>query len=71
MYVLRNGRPEWLAKLKDVLQADAHGSGLDAWKHIGTSRDLHPRRKQQHDAQTMEIAVAQHNFLGILYFYFF
>ena len=59
VYVLTNGRPEWLAELKEALQADARGSGFDEWTHIGTSRDLRLTREQQHNAQAMDMAVAQ------------
>jgi hypothetical protein len=59
VYVLSNGRPEWLAELKDALQADARESGLDAWTHIGTSRDLRLTHEQKHNAQAMDMAVAQ------------
>jgi hypothetical protein len=59
VYVLTNGRPEWLAELKDALQADARESGFDAWTHIGTSRDLRLTREQKHNVQAMDMAVAQ------------
>ena len=59
VYVLTNGRPEWLAELKEALQADARASGLAEWTHIGTSRDLRLTREQQHNAQAMDMAVAQ------------
>ena len=59
VYVLTNGRPEWLAELKDALQADARRSRLDAWMHIGTSRDLLLTREQKNNAQAMDMAVAQ------------
>ncbi|KAH8985176.1 hypothetical protein EDB92DRAFT_2091842 [Lactarius akahatsu] len=59
VYVLTNGRPEWLAKLKEALQKDARSEGLDEWAHIGTSRDLWLTREQQHNAQAMDMAVAQ------------
>jgi hypothetical protein len=59
VYVLTNGRPEWLAELKEALQADARSSGLEEWAHIGTSRDLRLTREQLHNAQAMDMAVAQ------------
>lgn len=59
IYVLTNGRPEWLAELKEALQADARSSGLGEWEHIATSRDLRLTREQQHNAQAMDMAVAQ------------
>ncbi|KAH8999627.1 hypothetical protein EDB86DRAFT_650453 [Lactarius hatsudake] len=59
VYVLTNGRPEWLAELKEALQKDARSEGLDEWTHIGTSRDLRLTREQQHNAQAMDMAVAQ------------
>ena len=78
VYVLTNGRPEWLAELKDALQADARELGLEEWTHIGTSRDLHLTREQRHNAQAMDMAVAQLSdvFLGngvsvLRYFGFF
>ncbi len=59
VYILTNGRPDWLAELKAALQADARAAGLDEWTHIGTSRDLRLTREQQHNAQAMDMAVAQ------------
>ena len=59
VYVLTNGRPEWLAELKEALQADARASGLQEWTHIGTSRDLRLTKEQRHNAQAMDMAVAQ------------
>jgi hypothetical protein len=59
VYVLSNGRPEWLAELKDALQADARESGLGAWTHISTSRDLRLTLEQKHNAQAMDMAVVQ------------
>ena len=72
VYVLTNGRPEWLAELKDALQEDARASGLHAWTHIGTSRDLRFTREQQHSAQALDMAVAQRAdvFLGTGVSYF-
>ncbi|KAH9023701.1 hypothetical protein EDB84DRAFT_1508301 [Lactarius hengduanensis] len=75
VYVLTNGRPEWLAELKEALQKDARSEGLDEWTHIGTSRDLRLTREQQHNAQAMDMAVAQRAevFLGngVRFFFFF
>jgi hypothetical protein len=58
-YVLTNGRPEWLEELKNALQEDARGEGLDPWVHIGTSRDLRLTKEQRHNSQAMDMAVAQ------------
>jgi hypothetical protein len=41
-YVFTNGRPEWLEELKDALQEDARGEGLDPSVHIGTRPGLAP-----------------------------
>jgi hypothetical protein len=59
VYVLTNGRPKWLAELKDALQADGRGWGLDAWAYIATSCDLRLTREQQYNAQAMDMAVVQ------------
>jgi hypothetical protein len=61
VYVLTNGRPEWLRELKDALQEDARRMRLDEWEHIGTSRDLHLRltHEQKHISQALYMAVAQ------------
>ncbi|KAH9012602.1 hypothetical protein EDB83DRAFT_2233677 [Lactarius deliciosus] len=59
VYMLTNGRPKWLAELKEALQKDARSEGLDEWTHIGTSRDLRLTREQQHNAQAVDMAVAQ------------
>ena len=59
VYVLTNGRPEWLVELKEALQADARSSGLGEWAHIGTSRDLRLTREQRHNSQAVDMAVAQ------------
>ncbi|KAH9052835.1 hypothetical protein EDB87DRAFT_1691372 [Lactarius vividus] len=59
VYVLTNGRPEWLAELKEALQKDTRDEGLEEWTHIGTSRDLRLTREQQHNSQAMDMAVAQ------------
>ena len=75
VYVLTNGRPEWLAELKEALQADARASGLEEWIHIGTSRDLRLTKEQQRNSQAMDMAVAQRAevFLGTgvrVFFYY-
>ena len=59
VYVLTNGRPWWLQKLKDSLQEDARKEGLEEWVHIGTSRDLHLTGEQRHNSQAVDMAVAQ------------
>jgi len=59
VYVLTNGRPEWLQELKDALQEDARRERLNEWKHIGTSRDLRLTREQKHNSQALDMAVAQ------------
>ncbi|KAI0270422.1 hypothetical protein BC834DRAFT_967221 [Gloeopeniophorella convolvens] len=59
VYVLTNGRPEWLAELKDALQADAQRTGMPRWANIGTSRDVRLTGEQRHNAQAMDMAAAQ------------
>lgn len=59
IYVLTNGRPEWLQELKDALQEDAVRERLDPWLHISTSRDLRLTREQRHNGQAIDMAVAQ------------
>jgi hypothetical protein len=59
VYVLTNGRPEWLQELKDALQEDARRERLNQWEHIGTSRDLRLTGEQRHNSQAMDMAVAQ------------
>ncbi len=59
LYVLTNGRSEWLQELKDALQEDAAREHMDPWKHIATSRDLRLTREQQRVGQGIDMAVAQ------------
>jgi len=59
IYVLTNGRPEWLQELKDALQEDALRERMDPWQHISTSRDLRLTREQRHNGQAIDMAVAQ------------
>ncbi|KAI9453286.1 hypothetical protein F5148DRAFT_1233692 [Russula earlei] len=59
VYVMTNGKPDWLRELKDALQEDARREGLDEWDHIGTSRDLRLTREQRHNSQALDMAVAQ------------
>ena len=59
VYVLTNGRPWWLQKLKSSLQEDARKEGVEEWEHIGTSRDLPLTDEQQHNSQAVDMAVAQ------------
>ncbi|KAF8496238.1 hypothetical protein F5888DRAFT_1794754 [Russula emetica] len=59
VYVLTNGRPEWLRELKDALQEDARRERLNEWEHIGTSRDLRLTGEQKHNSQALDMAVAQ------------
>jgi hypothetical protein len=59
VYVLTNGRPEWLQELKGALQEDARRERLDEWEHIGTSRDLRLTGEQKHNSQALDMAVAQ------------
>lgn len=59
VYVLTNGRPEWLRELKDALQGDARREHLNQWEHIGTSRDLRLTGEQRHNSQALDMAVAQ------------
>jgi len=58
VYVLSNGRPEWISELKEALQEDAREQGLGEWEHIGTSRDLRLTREQKHNSQALDMAVA-------------
>jgi hypothetical protein len=66
VYVLTNGRPEWLQELKNALQEDARIEGMDEWEHIGTSRDLRLTREQRHNSQAVDMAIAQRSeiFIG-------
>jgi hypothetical protein len=59
IYVLTNGRLEWLQELKDALQEDALRERMDPWQHISTSRDLRLTREQRHNGQAIDMAVAQ------------
>jgi hypothetical protein len=59
VYVLTNGRPEWLQELKDALQEDARRERMHEWEHIGTSRDLRLTGEQRHNSQAVDMAVAQ------------
>ncbi|KAH9958137.1 hypothetical protein BC827DRAFT_617814 [Russula dissimulans] len=59
VYMLTNGRPEWLRELKDALQEDARRERMGEWEHIGTSRDLRLTREQRHNSQVLDMAVAQ------------
>ena len=59
IYVLTNGRPEWLRELKDALQEDARREHMNEWEHIGTSRDLRLTGEQKHNSQALDMAVAQ------------
>ncbi|KAH9966164.1 hypothetical protein BGW80DRAFT_1230443 [Lactifluus volemus] len=66
VYVLTNGRPDWLQELKNALQEDARIQGMDEWEHIGTSRDLRLTREQRHNSQAVDMAIAQRSeiFIG-------
>jgi len=59
VYMLTNGRPEWVRELKDALQEDARREGMGEWEHIGTSRELRLTREQRHNSQALDMAVAQ------------
>jgi len=59
LYVLSNGRPEWISELKDALQEDAQREGMSEWEHIGTSRNLLLTSEQKHNSQAVDMAVAQ------------
>jgi hypothetical protein len=59
VYVMTNGRPEWLRELKDALQEDARKEGVREWEHIGTSRDLRLTGEQKHNSQAADMAVGQ------------
>jgi hypothetical protein len=66
VYVLTNGRPDWLQELKNALQEDARIQGMDEWEHIRTSRDLRLTREQRHNSQAVDMAIAQRSeiFIG-------
>ena len=59
VYVMTNGRPEWLQELRDALQEDAEREHLDRWEEITTSRDLHLTREQRHNGQAIDMAIGQ------------
>lgn len=59
VYVMTNGKPEWLRELKDALQEDARRLRLREWEHIGTSRDLRLTGEQKHNSQAADMAVGQ------------
>jgi hypothetical protein len=59
IYVLTNGRPEWLQELEDALQEDALRERMGPWRQISTSRDLRLTREQRHNAQAIDMAIAQ------------
>lgn len=58
LYVMTNGRPEWLEELKVALQEDAE-RGLGRWEQITTSRDLRLTREQRHNGQAIDMAIGQ------------
>jgi len=59
VYVLTNGKPEWLRELEDALQEDARRERLNEWEHVGTSRDLRLTGEQKHNSQAVDMAIAQ------------
>ncbi len=59
VYIMSNGRPEWLRELKYALEEDAVGGTMGPWEHIATSRDLRLTREQRHNGQTVDMAIAQ------------
>ncbi|KAI0245903.1 hypothetical protein BJV78DRAFT_1136456 [Lactifluus subvellereus] len=59
VYVLTNGPPKWLQKLKHSLQEDARKEGVEEWEQLGTSRDLRLTGEQRHNSQAVDMAVAQ------------
>jgi hypothetical protein len=59
VYIMSNGRPEWLRELKHALEEDAVRGTMGPWKHITTSRDLRLTREQQHNGQMVDMAIAQ------------
>ena len=59
LYVMTNGRPEWLQELKDALQEDAEREHLDRWEQITTSRDLRLTGEQRHNGQAIDMAIGQ------------
>ncbi len=59
VYIMSNGKPEWLRELKHALEEDAVGGTMGPWEHITTSRDLRLTREQRHNGQTVDMAIAQ------------
>ncbi|KAI0245909.1 hypothetical protein BJV78DRAFT_229049 [Lactifluus subvellereus] len=59
LYVLTNGRADWVQELRFALQEDARREGLDEWERIGTSRDLRLTVEQRHNSHAVDMAVAQ------------
>jgi GDP-fucose protein O-fucosyltransferase len=59
VYVLTNGPPQWLRKLKRALQEDARRRRVDEWKSIGTSRDLRLTVEQRHNSHAVDMAIGQ------------
>jgi hypothetical protein len=59
VYLLTNGRPEWLEELKNALQEDATREGLDGWERLGTGQDLRLTGEQKHNLLAVDMAIAQ------------
>ncbi len=53
VYIMTNGSPSWVAKLKSALRAEHD------WAHISSSRDLMLNPEQKYVAQAMDMLVAQ------------
>ncbi|RDX54563.1 hypothetical protein OH76DRAFT_976578 [Lentinus brumalis] len=53
VYIMTNGSPSWVAKLKSALRAKHD------WAHISSSRDLMLNPEQKYVAQAMDMLVAQ------------
>jgi hypothetical protein len=59
VYIMSNGRPEWLRELRQALEEDAARGDMGLWEHIMTSRDLRLMREQRHNGQAVDMAIAQ------------
>ena len=53
IYIMTNGSPSWVSKLKSALRAKHH------WSHISSSRDLMLSPEQKYVAQAVDMLVAQ------------
>ncbi|KAI0674359.1 hypothetical protein C8Q78DRAFT_589150 [Trametes maxima] len=53
LYIMTNGSPSWVARLKAALQARYE------WTHVGSSRDMMFNAEQKYVAQAVDMLVAQ------------